>query len=228
MEAETSEKLKKLAEAIQAVREASKDDTSKLSKVFGDLVGDLESRIKTDFETGQKSLSLLSAKQERLETSDLKQTNEITELQSTDRQFSASIETLKIQLSDVQARLNGSKIEQIKELSLEGMRQLVTQINDLLTGVGGRKQYLDILGIVDGFDFTRKAFAIIGTGGVASGIALWLGVSKPIDLAPQLNDQKALLERLSGEIARLKADTAKLEAKAEKLQDRIIDRQGAK
>ena len=212
------DELTKIKDALKAVNNDLKSQLKNTQDALGDIIDTRCKRLSDQIDDNLLSIDKLKLKQEKLEESDTKQTVLIDELLSADRLIHSNNEKTIRQIDEIQSRLDGSRIPQIKESSLETIRAQVTQTSATLAGDNGQMPYREIQSNLQNTKFLgqvlRWLLSVFGLGGVLGAGSLLLGVGKSPDLAPELR-------KLEGENIRLETRIKSLE---ESLRDIKADR----
>jgi DNA repair exonuclease SbcCD ATPase subunit len=217
-------KLEDIKKALKATIAETKLEISRqnesLQGAMIDLIGDKESRLSALIQDCEKLLNKLSAKQDRLEESDIKQTTAIEELSAIDRSTISQLDKLTRQAEELQTRLDGTRIPQIKELNLEAVRMQVSQTADLLAGTGGQLPYREIQSSLQNTKFLGQVLKVLlgifGFGGVSGAAYLLLGVNKAPDLTPLVRDQATQIQVLEAKIKAIEKDSDRLEKRIDR------------
>jgi hypothetical protein len=220
-EQELEKKIAQQTEAIKAVRDACKRELSEqinnVSAAIGDTINDRVRTITVQVEDISHDIGKLRSRQERLDETDERQTVSIDGLLASDREFNAVTDKLTRSVDELQSRLDGSRIPQIKELSLEALRAQVVQMSDLLTGAGGQMPYREIQSNLQNTKFLgqvlRVLMSLFGVGGVVAAGSLLLGVGKGVDLSPKVNEQQVMLQTQEQRIKALESQIVRLESR---------------
>jgi hypothetical protein len=216
IEASKLEDIKKALKTLAAETklEISRQNES-LQGAMIDLIGDKESRLSSLIQECERLIHKLSAKQDKLEESDIKQTTAIEELSAIDRSTISQLDKLTRQAEELQTRLDGTRIPQIKELNLEAVRMQVSQTADLLAGTGGQLPYREIQSSLQNTKFLGQVLKVLlgifGFGGVSGAAYLLLGINKAPDLTPLVREQATQIQVLEAKIKAIEKDSDRLE-----------------
>jgi len=194
------------------------------STATADLIDTRVRGLSADIEGLEKDIDRLKLRQEKLEDNDSKQTTAIEELLGADRTIHVQIEKSTRQLDEIQSRLDGTRIAQIKESSLEAMRVVVNQNAEQLAGAGGQLPYREIQVKLQNTLFLGQVLKLLaslfGVGGLLAAGSALLGVGKSPDLAPIIAEQRTKIEVLSADSKKLSESIDKLEARINRFSDR--------
>jgi hypothetical protein len=221
IEASKLEDIKKALKTLAAETklEISRQNES-LQGAMIDLIGDKELRLSALIQECEKLIHKLSAKQGKLEESDIKQTTAIEELSAADRLAISQLDKLTRQADELQTRLDGTRIPQIKELNLEAVRMQVSQTADLLAGTGGQLPYREIQSSLQNTKFLGQVLKVLlgifGFGGVSGAAYLLLGINKAPDLTPLVREQATQIQVLEAKIKAIEKDSDRLEKRIDR------------
>jgi hypothetical protein len=221
IEASKLEDIKKALKTLAAETklEISRQNES-LQGAMIDLIGDKESRLSSLIQECERLIHKLLAKQDKLEESDIKQTTAIEELSAIDRSTISQLDKLTRQAEELQTRLDGTRIPQIKELNLEAVRMQVSQTADLLAGTGGQLPYREIQSSLQNTKFLGQVLKVLlgifGFGGVSGAAYLLLGINKAPDLTPLVREQATQIQVLEAKIKAIEKDSDRLEKRIDR------------
>jgi vacuolar-type H+-ATPase subunit I/STV1 len=217
-------KLDDIKKALKTLAAETKLEISRqnesLQGAMIDLIGDKETRLSSLIQDCEKLLNKLSAKQDKLEDSDSKQTTAIEELSAIDRSTISQLDKLTRQAEELQTRLDGTRIPQIKELNLEAVRMQVSQTADLLAGTGGQLPYREIQSSLQNTKFLGQVLKVLlgifGFGGVSGAAYLLLGINKAPDLTPLVQKQTTQIQVLETKIQAIEKNSDRLEIRIDR------------
>lgn len=220
--------IEKLKATLKTLADAIKSSVSQqliaANAATGDIIDSRAKTLATDIAEVEKDIEKLRGRQEKLEDNDSKQTMAIEELLSADRTIHVSIEKNTRQVDEIQARLDGTRIAQLRESSLEAMRVQVNQNAELLAGSGGQLPYREIQSKLQNTLFLGQVLKLLaslfGVGGVLAAGSALLGVGKAVDLSPTIAVQSTKIEVLTTENKKLGEAIDKLEARINRFADR--------
>lgn len=200
---------------FEILKKSLEDQISSSDSATADLIDSRSNRLSVAIDDQSLEVSKLKTKSERLEELGTARDLAIESLLGADRQMSATLDKLTRQQEETQHRLDGTRIPQIKELSLEAIRALQTQQQELLGGNGGRIPYLEILAKVENNEavgrFAKAVVALFGSGAVIGAIGLLFGVGKSPDLMPQLTAAQVSIQTQEQRIKTLEAQIVRME-----------------
>jgi hypothetical protein len=223
-EAVESSKIEDIKKTLKAAMAETKTEISRqnesLQRAMIDLIGDKETKLAALIEDSDKSIHKLSVKQEKLEESDIKQTTAIEELSATDRSTISQLDKLSRQAEELQTRLDGTRISQVKELNLEAVRRQVEETANLLAGTGGQLPYREIQSSLQNTKFLGQVLKVLlgvfGFGGVSGAAYLLLGINKAPDLTPLVREQATQIQVLEAKIKAIEKDSDRLEKRIDR------------
>jgi hypothetical protein len=203
-----------LKEAIKKIQDNVATSIAASTNATGDLIDSRTNKLATDIEQVESAIVKAKYRADTNAEAIANQSVVIEELAACDRRMHVSIERIDWAIEGIQKRLNGTENDQIKQESLESIRQVSTRVHELLNGGNGRLSYSAIQASIEQTKFLGQllnwAIGIFGFGAVLAAGGALTGVGKAPDLAPTLTAaqteiklQAAAIKTLEGQLNRL-------------------------
>jgi SMC interacting uncharacterized protein involved in chromosome segregation len=240
-----------LKEAVRKIQDNVAASIAASTNATGDLIDSRTGKLAGDIEQLESTIGKI--KQQIDLSFEVINNHKITieELETCDRKMHGTIEQNTVKIKVCMDRLDGvveyggtesiqierlrtmllSAIEQIAALKEElgsgsnRLRDITEGIASQLSGNGGQMGYIELRGSASKLNYLTQIVGGLGVTGVAGLTSFFLGVGKPVDLAPVIAELKTKIERQDDRYKAIEESNRELrsevKASKEKLEDRI-------